>query len=395
MNKPLTILTVLIAVFALAGCSAKDNHKTQREQAGEEWNTARAAVLSSLARDQFSTGNFEKCQETLNDAIPMDPTNAELQMLQARLDIETGKLESAERVLKQAQALRPNDAEIDYLMGVVNQRWQRTAQAIACYEAASTKKPEDPAFLLAKAEALVLAGEIDAALKSLMDRVVYFEHSAAIRDAIGQLLEEKGMHAEASEYFRQASVLDSEDAGIRERLALSLYREGKHNESLAQLNRLLKRDSHANRTDLLQAAGECLLQMGRNLDARNRFDTAMQIEPSNVPAMLGVAKSSIALRDYRRAELVLAKALAINSSDVDTLMLVGFCRLEQDRLDDALAAFRRANAIDGRDTVALCMIGLIHQKQGRPVQAIEMYGQALAINSKDELAGSLMASVKN
>ena len=49
------------------------------------------------------SSSFDKCRKTTNDALKMDPTNANLRVLSAKIAIEQGQLEAAERELELAQ----------------------------------------------------------------------------------------------------------------------------------------------------------------------------------------------------------------------------------------------------------------------------------------------------
>src|SRR5689334_7824198 len=220
MRSKLYISLVLVA--AMVGC-ASNNQKTQKEAAQRQWSSARASVLYSLAKDQYGTGNFDKARQTVDEALKMDPTNEPLHVLAAKLAIEQGQLESAEIDLKQAQTLNAKDAEADYLLGVVYQRWQKLDTALDCYTKASDKSPAELAYIMARAEMLVAMDRQKDALSLLQEKVVYFEHSPVIRDAVGQLLMQMHRTDEAVAMFRQASVLATDDQSIREHLALAQY----------------------------------------------------------------------------------------------------------------------------------------------------------------------------
>src|SRR5690349_8169529 len=104
MFKSQTLRTCLIAVAlfgaaTLAGGCAGNKKETSKQAAGQRWNAARAGVLLTLARDQYASGNFDKCRKTLDDALKLDPENPQLHLLSAKLSIEQGQLELAEREL--------------------------------------------------------------------------------------------------------------------------------------------------------------------------------------------------------------------------------------------------------------------------------------------------------
>jgi Tfp pilus assembly protein PilF len=148
-----TVAFVLASLASVAGCGSMKNE--QKIKAKQEWNSARANVLYSLAKDQYATGNFDKSRQTVDEALGMDPQNVGLRILSAKLNIEQGRLENAEGDLKLARATAPKNAEADYLTGVIYQRWQKPQAAFDYYRAASEKAPSELAYVMARAEMLV------------------------------------------------------------------------------------------------------------------------------------------------------------------------------------------------------------------------------------------------
>jgi tetratricopeptide (TPR) repeat protein len=388
------MLISVVLVAAMVGCSSTNRQKTQREAAQKQWNGARAGVLYSLAKDQYATGNFDKARQTVDEALKMDPSNAPLHLLGAKLAIEQGQLERAEIDLKEAEKLNPKDAEAEYLLGVVYQRWQKSQLALDYYLKASDKAPAELAYIMARAEMLVAMDRQKEALSLLQEKVVYFEHSPVIRDAVGQLLMQMGRPGEAVDMFRQASILANDDLSLREHLALAQYANKQYSDALDTLGRLMGDNNYAKRVDLLIAQGECQLQTGRVRDARDTFESASQIVPASATVWLGVAKSALKLGDARRAEMSLRKAISLDAASSESQLLMGYMRLNQGKIADALLCFRKASALDPNDPVSLCMIGLALEKQGHSQQAVECYAKALKIKPGDELATRLMASMQ-
>ena len=386
------IIVSALSIGGAFGCAAPGG-KTQKQAATEQWNHARATVLCSLAHDQYASGSFDKSRQTVDSATALDPKNIELVLLSARIDIELGQLESAQAELAKAATLDPKNAEIDYLTGVVQQRWQRPDKAREAYARAVEKKSDDVAYLMAEAEMYVQLDDAPAALSLLQDRVVFYEHSAAIRDAIGQLLEQSGNLTRALEYYRQASALDGTDQDIRERLALALFRNGDYREALSQLSRVLAAPESAKRSDLQIAAGECELQLNLPSDARHRFDDLTTADDTNAAAWLGVAKASLNLGDLRRAEQAAMRATALLPGSASAHELLGYVRMRQARFDEAAVSFRRAMAADRADATNVCMLGMALTKQGRAAEAKAYFAQALAIDPKNELALRLTATM--
>lgn len=387
-TKAAIIAAALASLSLLVGCA---NQKSQKQAAAEQWGRTRATVLLSLANDQFRSGNLDKSADTVNQAMAMDPTSVELHVLKARLEIEKGHLESAIRTIATARAISPENAEADYLLGVVHQRWQKPQEALDAYSAAARKKPDDIAYLMAQAEMLVTMDRQSEALDLLLARVVYFEHSAAIRDAIGQLYGQTGDPVKAIEYFRQASVLDSDDRSIRERFAIALFRSGQYAEAQSQFMRLLRDPESKDRVDLLVAAAKCEWELNMFIESRKHFEAAANAESTNPEAWLGVARTSIKLNDVRRAEVASQRAVMLRPESSEALLTQGYVKLRQGRFGDAADSFRRAAAADVTDSLSLCMLGVAMQKQGKEDLAKQWFESALSRNPADELALQLLA----
>lgn len=384
-------LAALLITLASGGC--QNTKKKQSSEANARWNSARANVLCSLAQDQYKAGAFDKCRKTLTDAQKMDPRNPRLRILSGKLAIEQGQLELAERELEVARKYAPNDPESYYLAGVIYQRWQKPDRAYEYYTAAADKAPGELPYLLARAEMLVELERSDEALTMLQEKVQYFENSAAIRDAVGQLLVQKGRYHEAVEMFRDASVLEEQDPGFKERLGLAMYYDKNYADAAEVMAKLVAKEGYGERADLLSALGESQLQLGKHRDARQTFERATQHAPSNVKAWLGLGRAAMETKDFRRAEMALKKAHSIDAASSEAQLLVGYLRLRQERTKEALAAFQKASKLDPTDAVSVCMVGYVYEKAGKPEVAVKWYGKALKLKPNDPLASKLMAGV--
>jgi len=386
-----TVAFVLASLASVAGCGSMKNE--QKIKAKQEWNSARANVLYSLAKDQYATGNFDKSRQTVDEALGMDPQNVGLRILSAKLNIEQGRLENAEGDLKLARATAPKNAEADYLTGVIYQRWQKPQAAFDYYRAASEKAPSELAYVMARAEMLVAMDQQQQALVLLQEKVTYFEHSAVIRDAVGQLLVQQKKYKEGVDMLRQASILATDDMSIREHLALAMFYAGQYREASDALTRLTKKDGYDDRADLFAALGECQLNLGQYRDARSTFETATQLSPSSAGMWLSHAKAAMQLNDIKRADVSLKKAIALAPENSEAHLLMGYMRLRQNDLAAALPAFKKAAALDQNDTVSLCMVGYALERMGKPEQAVQYYSKALRLKPNDEMATKFMASV--
>jgi len=395
--KLIIVVAAALSVAALsAGCASEKKEKTpsQKEQAVRQWNQTRGAVVGQLAKNQYEAGNFEESRKSIEQAVKLDPQNSGYHVLSARLWIEQGNLEQAERDLELARGYDPNNAEADYFSGVVNQRWQRSQQALDCYTNACGKNPSELAYVMARAEMLVALNRAPEALQFMQSKAADFEHNPVLHHAIGQLLVDQGHYAEAVNSLRQAMILAPEDANVREHLAMAQFYNHEYRDAAESFARLLRDEKTSKRSDLWLALGECQMQIGKLPDARASFDTATELNPTSSLAWLSLAKVALQLNDTRRAEIVLRKVMTLDGgASSEAHLMFGYLRLRQDKLPEAMSEFQKASTLDRADTVSLCMIGYVLEKTGKPKQAMKYYAAALKLKPDDELATRLMASV--
>ena len=222
---------------------------------------------------------------------------------------------------------------------------------------------------------------------------MYFEHSAVIRDAVGQLLVQFKKYNEAADVLKQASILDGADQMITEHLAFALLLGGNHKEAIDPFQKLLRNPDNAKRADLYLALGQCQMETNKVRDARRNFETAAQIDGQNPSVWLALTRAALQQNDVKRAELSIKRALSLDPARCETRLLMGYVRLKQGKKDEALTSFQRAAALDKRDTVSLCMVGYTLQQLGRNDEALKYFAQALKIKPGDEMAARMMASL--
>jgi tetratricopeptide (TPR) repeat protein len=382
-----------VAFGTVTGCQEQEKKQTIKQKAEAQWNAARGTVLVSLAQDQYKGGNFDKARQTIDDAAKLMPNAPSVLVLSAKIAIEQGQLERADRELALARTSSPNDAEAFYLSGVVSQRWQKPQDAFAYYHQAVEKAPTEVAYLMAESEMLVSMDHSDEALALLQGKIVYFENSSGIRDAVARLLMTKKQYKQAAELFRQATILTPEEQSYKEGLGLALHYSKQYKDAADVLSALVKQDAYSERADLRIALGESLLQIGKAREAREDLEVAARLQPGNAGVWLALARAALDCNDLKRAEASIKKAIAITPNSGEAYLLLGYLRLRQEKLHDALGAFTKSSTLDRSDNVSVCMIGYVFERLGRKDAAAKCYAKALKMKPSDPMAQQLMAGL--
>lgn len=382
----------LLVVVCLSAAAC--NQKKQKQEAYDQWNAARANVQGNLATEQFKNGNLPDARKSVDEAMKLDPRKPVYHLLSARIYIETAALEAAQRELDIVRELDPRNAEADYLSGIVYQRWQKPNLALDYYTKATEKSPADLAYLLARAEMLINVGQLSQATSLLESKLAYFEHSAPLRDMLGELYLQQNRAQDAATILHQATILLPDNLEITEHYVRALFRTQQYRDCVTQLAKLTKDPTFAKRADLHLLLGECYLQLDRVRDAKAEFETVANTSPNLTAGWLGLAKAAMALGDNERCDIALKKAQSLEPDSAQVYLAVGYLRMRQNRNDEAMAALLRASELDPKDPLALCLIGLMHERSGKKDLAAEYYGKALQAKPDDQLARDLMTHAK-
>lgn len=395
MSTTKRISIIVVAALLVAGCNSNSLTPNDKAVAHKQWNDARAGVLASLAEDQFKSGSLDKCQETLDRALGLEPDSAPLHLLAAKLAIEQGKLELAQSHLTLAGKCDPKDGEVDYLNGVILQRWRLMDKAHEAYATAADKNPQELSYVLAEAESLVDLKQPDQAITLLQTKQSAFEHSGLLRDEMGQLQLQQGHVTEAITTLQQAVIMSADDAAMREHLAFAQLAGKEYGPAAEGLRRLVKEPTGQKRADLFAALADCETHLNQPNLAKADYQSAIEIDPTNADYALGMGKLALQNGDLAAANSAGQKALLANPNSAEARCLLGYVELKRNQLNESLASFKAAADSDPSDSVSLCLQGIVLKRMGRASDARQMYSRALELNPHDALAGKLLAGIND
>ncbi len=405
------LAATLAAAGSLTGCAAKSQHEKNKAAAESRWQDLRSHVMLETAQNQFSSGQIEQANKTVNDAARVDPNNPKLFTLAGRIALEKGELEYAFKLFARAILLQtpPTDAELTpeqqarfafkdpepyYYQGVVLQRWQKHAEALERYQAAHRIQPDNAARLLAVAETLITLGRYDEAVTELESRLNYFDSNAAIRVTLGHVYGLKGEPETAVAYYRNAAVLAPDDPIIREELARTLLLAGDPEGAAEVLAELLGKHDYKNRTDLMRRLASAQLEAGRIADARQTCIDLTNVERDRASDWIKLGELSWRLEDLGGTLIAANKVMELAPNRHEGYLMAGMVWQKRERLADALRLYDHAAKLVPHDTMPLLMRGLALQQAGKSAAAIRAFEQALERNPDDSRAKRLLAALR-
>jgi tetratricopeptide (TPR) repeat protein len=135
--------------------------------------------------------------------------------------------------------------------------------------------------------------------------------------------------------------------------------------------------SPESKVDSFNKRGQALLQKGDLVKARLEFQNALQINPSTVPALYGLALIAEQTRDWPVAYQVLTKVVEIDPNHLDAHVKLGKLQLASGQLDKALASSDTALKLKPDSADVLGLRAAVLLKLSDP-SAVAVANQALA-----------------
>ena len=391
-KRMLAGLAAGIVILTASACNTP-THNEEKQAAVKRWNAARMNIIHSLAQQQFETGDLEKATETCAQALAMAPDNPRLYELAGRIAMERGNMEVAFNNFSESVRLGPERPEPYYMLGVIFQRWQQYEPALRQYDKTYELAPDHIAGLLASAEMLVKLDRSDEAVNRLNEKLVYFEHNAAIRVLLGRIHVAERHFDQALPLLREASILAPDRLEILEHLAMAEVAAGQHGQAAEHLQQLLSIRDNRDRRDLRTALADSYMAMGQALKARPIYLELAQDPPVPVDLWIKLGQAAWLVGDTPNAHQAAAQVVTLAPDRFEGYLLQGMLARRAGRLTEAMLRFDQAAAKAPSNAVPHILKGMTLEQAGRVDEAATAYRAALANDPDDHRARRLLAGL--
>lgn len=387
------VMIVLVTTGCAPGTKTK-SHVAAVNAASQRWKDARSLEIIKMAQQYFDTGDLERAETTLIEAVTVDPKNPYLHLLAGRVAMERGNLERSYSRLQTAIELDPKLPDPHYYQGIVLQRWRRFDRALEQYQAAFDLVPDSVPYLLAVSEMYVATNQIDRAIELTESKLVYFENSSAIRLAMGQLYIANQRYSEAASMFRQAWLLKPGDPVIAEELAMAQVRAGESGEAINTLRTLMNENKeYKSRGDLQLVLANAYEQVGQREMARETYLALRRSEPQRPEPWIKLAELAWADGKLADAQSAAEQSIALAPQRYEGYLLSGLVWQKRGHSASALEMFEMASERAPQSAEPMLMLGITHQRAGRTGEAAKAYAEALRREPDDHRAARLLASL--
>jgi tetratricopeptide (TPR) repeat protein len=267
---------------------------------------------------------------------------------------QQGRLETAVRLMRKALARDAGAAEDHNNLGMVLHASGRTEEAIACYEAALALRPRYAIALNNLGISLAALAHHEAAIAHYRDALAIQPDHAEAMSNLGTSLHAMGRHAAAAEQFQAALAIRPDlleahinlghvwvELGLSE-AAIACYRSALERQpTKAELHvnladtlfKMQHREGalhHYDRARTLQprlgdahaGMGAVLQEIGKIDEARQCFETAIEIDPKKARYYLGLVRNmKFSPRGHKLAAMLALAADPASLDDQDAIPL--------------------------------------------------------------------------
>ena len=384
-----------ILVCTAVGCSSATSHKENVAAAHTRVNKFRSDMMIPMITDNLEAGDLDEAQRSLMEAIQSDPKNPRLYVLLGRVELERGRLERSMHRFDLAIELDNKISGAHYYKGIVQQRWHRYEQAQWSYNRAFELNRDNIDYLLANVEMHVANNKTDEALKLLLKHENYFESSAGLRSAIGQVYTLKGDFKSASRYFRDSLLINSSDTKTKEDYSLVLFKSGQYKQVITTINELNTTAGYRTRSDIQYALGDSYEKIGDLQNANDVYLKIVNSSESNAQAWLRLGEISWLRNDVPSTIVAARNVIKLEPKRYDGYFLAGMAAMQSGDLVESAKLFDECAMLNDEITAPLLLSGIVLEKQGLKLEAKKRFKTAVDRDPEDKRANELYASISD
>ncbi|MCI0562457.1 MAG: tetratricopeptide repeat protein [Nitrososphaera sp.] len=290
------------------------------------------AAMLEQARSLVAANKHLHAVQLYRRIVEAAPTLEVVWIELAEAYAEMKQLDAAEHALLQARQYSKDKYEITFLLGNLNLKRQKYAEALSYYKVLQAEEKQLPPRM--RTHVLFNSGLI-----------AFHRNNFPL----------------AEEYFRKVRELDQHFPKINESIGELLLRRGAVAEAVSVLQAGVKEDTYSWISHYLLGVAYMRLYDWRN--AYEEFVTAIEMDPKEAATWQLCGEVLIALQQLDEAEQYLRKALELNPQLTDAVANFGALFLKRGDYERAREFFERALALDPKNHKALLGAAELNSKK--------------------------------
>jgi tetratricopeptide (TPR) repeat protein len=274
-------------------------------------------------------------------------------------------LELARSLSEQAK----NDVRAHFTLGVLLAKQRQYSAASHEFEIANSLQPDTFEILYNLGQAYRRRGDNEKALDFLGRALKLSPNSVETLYLIAQTYSDEGKDLDALELLVKAHKLAPRDTDVIFLMARLSMKQSFYEDAIPLLEEGLK--VVPNRPNLLAALGECYFMMGKVDNAKDTFQTLIQVDPS-ARSYAFMALSCRHLGRFDEAVKYLEQGLKADPHDVSCLYNLGYIASRQGQYDLGEKWLTQALDVDPNYTEALLELADLKMRQKKFEEAVPL-----------------------
>ena len=331
----------------------------------------------SLARQ----GKNAEAVDAFREALQLNPDLAEAHFSLGVLLARQGKQSYSEAMQHFLQVLRLNPRDVDALVNVSNlleAEGDLTASVTTMQKAVGFATDKTRLYLML-AQKQDKAGQYSDAVESFRETLKSGHPAPEARFGLGMALKHLRKFDEAIPEFEAVLRLNPDDPLAHFELGTVQSEQGQFTQALTQLQEAAR--LQPGMVEAYREMGRVYRILNRSEDSKAAYRKAVELKSDQVSALYGLARSP---QDRREAAELFAKirqlqARSADSGKADDSNGAGIRLMAEGRLDEALAAFRRALDDNPAFALAAYNMGVVLAHQGQMPEAAAAFRKAIGL----------------
>lgn len=313
----------------------------------------------------FARNDYDKAREILQQYSGKFPEDPRAHAMLGIISFSRGNLRQAEFHLMQAVRGDAGNANMRRLLAETQLRLNEPDAALQLLE---STEGSDSLSLAMLGRAQMAAGDADEAIRYFERSVEMDPQNSLVGLALATTYITAGRNESAVELLQ--SMPESADSELRRQTLLitALLRDGRVNEAVSEGERLLRENPDS--ADVRVAVGALRYSLQDQDGARQHFEDALQIEPTNIAALFSLSRLNQAAGDLPGAQKYLVDLLTAYPAHVPALMSLAAVLEAQDQLAEMPAYLRRAIEAAPHSVAPLTILARTELALGRPDAAL-------------------------
>ena len=355
-------------------------------QDGQPGSTGRAGVGNGVTDPGPGQVPGDTAQETAQD--PSQEQNDK--MSQAYKDYTDKKYADATRELRDVLKGSPNIVQAHEMLASIYLNQNQIPQAIPELEAVVRLHPKEVAgFRDNLGVAYQQTGDYPKAIALYQGALVRTPNDPALASNYALVLEKAGRHADAAAAFERAAALSPKDSRATLYAGLLYHEAGNDAKAVPNLKSALALGT-TEKFSAYSALAEAASAAKDVPGAVQYYTLAGQAKPDDFSTQANIGILQQNAGNKPEAEAAYRKALALKADSPKTRANIesnlGLLLISENKLDDAATTLAQAGQDDSTSVSIQDNLGVVYEKQGKKDLALAAYNKALSINPNNGLA---------